>query len=263
MDNMTLSEHEFSALRSLMGAEPVPGQPLPRVDVLGRLNALVPCDWLTLTYTDMTGLATAYVSIQPSGRGRRSVSVDLDRYEQHDGPFHVGVMHWRMFPAHAEACEIRMGPRDDGLAIGFRNGTDHVVQYGFMRDGRYFTARELAILDLISPVLQRLARERPTPALPATLTVSERRILCAMAAGLSTKEIAEGHCITVSTVSKHLENAYRKLGVTNRLAAIARLSGSDEPGLDLRERGERTARRGPSMDFSDASSRRGQGGTSC
>jgi DNA-binding CsgD family transcriptional regulator len=251
MDDVTLSERQFLVLRSLMGAEPVPGQPLPGVDVLDRLNALVPCDWLTLTYTDLTGLTTASASIQPSGRGHCAVSVDLNLHQQHDGPFYLGVMHWRMSPAHAEACEIPMGPRDDGLAIGFRNGTDHVVQYGFIRDGGYFTAHELAILDLISPVLQRLARERPTPALPATVTVSERRILCALAAGLSTKEIAEGHCITVSTVRKHLENAYRKLGVTNRLAAIARLSGSDEPGLDLHERGERTARRGSSMDWPD------------
>ncbi len=47
--------------------------------------------------------------------------------------------------------------------------------------------------------------------------------------------------IATSTVRKHLENCYRKLGVTNRVAAIARLRGSDQPGLDLQERIDRYA----------------------
>jgi DNA-binding CsgD family transcriptional regulator len=127
------------------------------------------------------------------------------------------------------------------VSIGFRNGTDHVVQYSFDRDDRQFRARDIAMLDLLGPVFQRLARERPTPALPATLTITEKRMLYEVAAGRSNAEIAEARCIAVSTVRKHLENAYRKLGVTNRIAAIARLRGSDEPGLDLKERVERYA----------------------
>ncbi len=135
------------------------------------------------------------------------------------------------------SCSVRA----DALAVGFRNGTDHIVQYGFLRENRHFTPRELALFNLLGPLLQRLARERPTPRLPAALTVTERRILCGVAAGFSNAEIAEGSSIAVSTVRKHLENTYRKLGVTNRLAAVARLRGSDEPGLDLQERVERYA----------------------
>ena len=52
-----------------------------------------------------------------------------------------------------------------------------------------------------------------------------------VAAGLSNAEIAGGEFIAVSTVRKHPENAYRKLGVTNRMAAVARLRGCDGPGL--------------------------------
>jgi len=150
-------------------------------------------------------------------------------------------MHWRLFPALAEGCGNFLGRREDALSIGFRNGTDHVVQYSFMRARKHFTPRELALLDLISPALQRLARERPTPRLPATLTITERRILCDVAAGFSNAEIAEDYSVAVSTVRKHLENTYRKLGVTNRMAAVARLRGSDEPGLDLQERVDRFA----------------------
>ena len=241
MQDLALSGRELSVLRALMAMEPVPGQPLPGAEVLERLDELVPCDRLGIGYVDMTGLVTARVSCFPAGGGRRSVHLNLDVPQQHGGPFHLGVMHWRLHPAQTEACGFRLGPSEDAIGIGFRNGTDHVVQYGFQREGSYFTPRELAILDLLGPVLQRLARERPTPHLPATLTISERRVLCEVAAGLSNAEIAEGQCIAVSTVRKHLENAYRKLGVTSRMAAIARLRGCDEPGLDLRERVERYA----------------------
>jgi DNA-binding CsgD family transcriptional regulator len=241
MHDVDLSGREFSALRALLGAEPVPGQPLPSVDVFERLAALVPCDLLGAGYADLTGLLTATVEVYPTGHGRHTVHRYRDLHEQHQGPFFLGVMHWRLFPARAEACGVRPGPRDDVLSIGFRNGTDHVVQYDFERAGSYFTPRDLAILDLLGPLLQRLARERPSPALPASLTITERRMLCEVAAGRSNAEIAEGNFIAVGTVRKHLENAYRKLGVTNRVAAIARLNGSDAPGLDLQGRVERYA----------------------
>ena len=241
MPELRLTESEQSGLRALLAAEPVPGQPLPGAEILERLNALVPCDRLLTAYVDMTGLVTARVCVLPEGQGRRTVISEMDLHEQHGGPFYLGVMHWRLYPALAEGCGNLLGPREDALAIGFRNGTDHIVQYAFGRDSRHFSARELAILDMLGPVLQRLARERPTPALPSTLTITERRVLCEVAAGLSNAEIAEGQCVAIGTVRKHLEHAYRKLGVTNRVAAIARLRGSDRPSIDLMERLDRYA----------------------
>jgi DNA-binding CsgD family transcriptional regulator len=241
MQDLALSGREQSALRALMAMDPVPGQPLPGVDVLDQIDALVPCDSLSTAYVDMTGLVTAVVRSLPSGGRRRTVEVDLKMHLQHGGPFYLGVMHWRLSPTQADACEVQLAPRQDALSVGFRNGTEHVVQYSFYREHSFFNPRELALFDLLGPLMQRLCRERPTPRLPATLTISERRILNDVAAGLSNAEIAEGTCISVSTVRKHLENAYRKLGVTSRMAAIARLRGSDAPGLDLRERIERYA----------------------
>jgi DNA-binding CsgD family transcriptional regulator len=240
MDDLELSPRDVAALRALMAMEPVPGQTLPAPAVLEKVHALVPCDALEIGYVDMTGLVTAALSLTPAAH-RNTVVVDLDLHEQHGGPFYLGVMHWRLYPALAESCGNFLGRGEDALSIGFRNGTDHVVQYSFMRACKHFTPRELALLDLISPALQRLARERPTPRLPATLTITERRILCDVAAGFSNAEIAEDYSVAVSTVRKHLENVYRKLGVTNRIAAIARLRGSDEPGLDLQERVDRFA----------------------
>ena len=43
--------------------------------------------------------------------------------------------------------------------------------------------------------------------------------------GASNREVAEELVVTVHTVRKHLENAYRKLGVTNRTAAALALKG--------------------------------------
>ena len=240
MTDLELSAQDLAALRALMAMEPVPGQPLPAPAVLEKVHTLVPCDALQIGYVDMTGLVTAGVTVTPA-RHRNTVVVDLDLHEQHGGPFYLGVMHWRLHPAQAESCGNFLGRREDALSIGFRNGTDHVVQYGFLREARHFSPRELAILDLLGPVLQRLARERPTPALPVSLTITERRMLYEVSAGLSNAEIAEGNFISVGTVRKHLENAYRKLGVNSRVAAIARLRGCDQPGLDLRERIDRYA----------------------
>ena len=56
------------------------------------------------------------------------------------------------------------------------------------------------------------------------LTPREREVLRLVAHGLTNAEIAQNLWVTPSTVAKHLENAYPKLGVHSRTAAVARLS---------------------------------------
>jgi DNA-binding NarL/FixJ family response regulator len=115
----------------------------------------------------------------------------------------------------------------DGVAIGFRNGCDHVAQLWLVRETTRFSQQDFAMLTLLGPILQRLLRERPTPQLPATLTVQERRVLMHVAAGRSNADIARDLFIAEGTVRKHLEHSYRKLGVTNRMSAVARMQGRD------------------------------------
>jgi DNA-binding CsgD family transcriptional regulator len=55
------------------------------------------------------------------------------------------------------------------------------------------------------------------------LTARERAVMRCLAEGLSNAAIAEVLVVSVSTVRKHLEHIYAKLGVNNRAAAIARL----------------------------------------
>ena len=59
-----------------------------------------------------------------------------------------------------------------------------------------------------------------------SLTRRERDVLRCIAAGKTTAEAARLLWVTEATVSKHLEHVYRKLGVRNRSAALAKLNGS-------------------------------------
>lgn len=229
MPDIMLNERQQDSLRRLMSLEPTPGSPLPNASALEQLAVLVPADGLCAVFQDGSYSVTEGVFIGGSGD-------DVpDLPEAGTGPHYLGVMHWRRHPLVAEACGALEG-LTDGLAIGFRNGSDGLVQIGLGRTSTYFTPTDLAMLRMLTPLLARLVRERPTPRLPAALTVQERRVLSHVAAGESNQEIAQHLFVAPSTVRKHLENAYRKLGVTGRVAAVARMQGRDLPDLDLRER---------------------------
>ncbi|MGH2822910.1 MAG: helix-turn-helix transcriptional regulator, partial [Thermoleophilaceae bacterium] len=60
------------------------------------------------------------------------------------------------------------------------------------------------------------------------LTPREREIALLAAAGASSREIAGRLVISVRTVDNHLQNAYRKLGVTRRQDLPRVLSGTPE-----------------------------------
>jgi DNA-binding CsgD family transcriptional regulator len=58
-----------------------------------------------------------------------------------------------------------------------------------------------------------------------SLTASELRVCQLAAEGLTNAEIAQALFVTRRTIETHLGNAYRKLGVSNRVQALARASG--------------------------------------
>jgi DNA-binding CsgD family transcriptional regulator len=63
-----------------------------------------------------------------------------------------------------------------------------------------------------------------TKATPA-LTPREREVLACVARGLTNAQVARELWLAPSTVRKHLENVYAKLGVNTRTAAVARFLG--------------------------------------
>ena len=227
MSDLLLSESDQAALRFVLAAEPVAGLPLPPCGVLERLAALVTCDAIGAALADPTGYVVAEVEL-PNGHNETLGDAGCD------APLRVGVVHWTRVPGHAQ--RIHADGLSDSLALGFRTGRDRVVQVWWDRRTGEFSERDVAVLTMIAPAVQRLVRDAATKALPASLTAQERRTLMLVAAGFSNVEIAHRMDVATCTVRKHLEHAYRKLGVTNRLAAAVALRGELLPPSDLRDK---------------------------
>ncbi|MET0524388.1 MAG: helix-turn-helix transcriptional regulator [Nocardioides sp.] len=227
MPELSLSEREQKVLRSIIASEPVPGSPIPEQHVLELIAEFIPCDVISAVLMEESG-PVALLELPPGSDPREIGGCTL----------YVGTLHWTEAPLQAAACRALEGVTD-GVVVGFRNGPTAIAQLSLDRLKHLFTERDLAKLDLVVPVVQRHLRTRPTPALPAALTVQERRVLNHVATGLSNSEIAECLFIAPSTVRKHLENAYRKLGVTNRLAAVVAVQGVPPAEPDRAERIQR------------------------
>lgn len=227
MPDIVLSEREQEALRTLTCAEPMPGEVLPSLDVLECISLLIPSDDVMMCLTDATGCVLDLVSLP---------GLELGGFDPQvcDGPLPLGVVHQSRDPDHAE-LRARVGVRD-GLVIGFRSGRDHVVQLGFDRLRGTFSERDLAMLRLIAPSIERLVPERPVTCLPSTLTTQERRVLQLLSTGMANADIAAYLYVAPCTVRKHLEHAFRKLGVTNRLAAVIAFEGGLQPLADADEK---------------------------
>ena len=58
------------------------------------------------------------------------------------------------------------------------------------------------------------------------LTPREQEVLAWVARGKTNAEVAQILWLAPSTVRKHLENVYAKLGVSTRTAAVARVFGT-------------------------------------
>lgn len=78
-----------------------------------------------------------------------------------------------------------------------------------------------AVSRLIIGELRTSGVSRRDPDAPGPLTTREREALAQLASGRSNQQIATALGVSPNTVKNHLANAYRKLGVSSRLAAIA------------------------------------------
>jgi DNA-binding CsgD family transcriptional regulator len=92
------------------------------------------------------------------------------------------------------------------------------VPYTQRRSGSFLTVETAG--DFTVTLRERVSED-------ARLTPREREVLGLVADGLTNAEIARRLWVVPSTVAKHLEQAYPKLGVHTRTGAVARLASMD------------------------------------
>ena len=123
------------------------------------------------------------------------------------------------------------------LEVGLARSRTRTRNFVFERTQGDFSARDVAVLQLIAPHLARIhettrlrhAADLADPGNLERLTTREAEILELVAAGLTNAAIGERLWISPGTVKKHLDNVYAKLGVANRTAAVAQLGANAQP----------------------------------
>ncbi len=74
--------------------------------------------------------------------------------------------------------------------------------------------------DLLVGVLEAAGQPVPPVERPAGLTEREAEVIRLLARGLQTKQVARELDISAKTADYHIQNAYRKMGVSTRAGAI-------------------------------------------
>jgi HD-GYP domain-containing protein (c-di-GMP phosphodiesterase class II) len=73
--------------------------------------------------------------------------------------------------------------------------------------------------DAVAAVLEAAGQRAPRLERPSGLTEREAEVIAMLARGLQTKQVAQALGISAKTADRHVQNAYRKLGVSTRAAA--------------------------------------------
>ena len=112
--------------------------------------------------------------------------------------------------AVADAFHAMRQPRPRRGALGAEEAAALLAREA--REGRQDAEMVAAVVE---------AAGQPTPALerPAGLTEREAQVVGLVARGLLTKQVARRLGISVKTADRHIQNAYRKIGVSTRAAA--------------------------------------------
>lgn len=122
-----------------------------------------------------------------------------------------------------------MGAVHQLTVLTARPRRDSVRGWALNRENHDFSDRDLEIARAVQGMLALLDRtlDRPAPPVGAAadrlgLTAREVEILAHVGAGLTAEAVARLLRISLRTVRKHLENAYRKLDCHDRLVAVQR-----------------------------------------
>jgi DNA-binding NarL/FixJ family response regulator len=72
---------------------------------------------------------------------------------------------------------------------------------------------------MVRAIAEAAGQKPPAIELPSGLTEREAEIVVLLARGMQTKQIARQLDISAKTVDRHIQNSYRKMGVSSRAAA--------------------------------------------
>ena len=112
--------------------------------------------------------------------------------------------------AVADAFQSKTEPRPYREPLSSKEATEMLV--GKAREGVFDP-------DMVMAVAEAAGEARPAIDRPAGLTEREAEVIGLLARGLQTKQMARELDISAKTVDRHIQNSYRKIGVSSRAAA--------------------------------------------
>lgn len=238
-----LSESDYrQVLDVLYEAAGVEG-PIPFPDpVLRALRRLVPCDVVTY-HERLGGRAAVVFTGEPLGPMTPEIRAATRRTWKQCPLTPVAAARkysdvltpraFHRFELYQE-CARPLGVEDMFRLWLDPRGEDG-ARLEFDRARRDFTERDRAALDELRPHLEQFRRRanrrrayRPASGVAARLTAREREVVQLVAEGMTNAAVARVLWLSPGTVRKHLENAYEKLEVHTRTAAVAAAFGRHE-----------------------------------
>ena len=244
---MRLSAGDLEAVLSFLEEAQAVDEPAPFTpEVLDRLVELVGCVHASFAEVDNTShVIHRYVLCSMGwwpenndGWWESPRTEELRRYRFADGAKPAVVLSDVLSPGQRTSAEFNPNFGDYGVSDEIQVDLDPARTWFAtlnVAGERDFGDRERLILQLLHPHLMGLYRtaglRRRLNAEPAAfdldaldrLTRREREVMVCVADGLSDVEIASVLVVERSTVRKHLEHTYEKLGVRSRTAALAKL----------------------------------------
>ena len=220
-------------LAVLLEAGAVEGEsPFP-TPVLELVRELIPCD--TVWYHEPASPVRTTTAGGPRGALTPEVWAAARRLKHLDplAPWEgarrrsdvVPDREWRGSPLHSEV-DRPMGV-EHIIRLWIEPPGPSEARLELDRGDRDFSERDRAVLDVMLPHLRQLrrraARRRRACGSGDVLTGRQREILELVARGMTNEEVARTLWIATGTVRKHLDNAYERLGVRSRAAAVAAL----------------------------------------
>jgi DNA-binding CsgD family transcriptional regulator len=237
-----LDRRDYEAVLSFLDEANAVEEPTPFTPaLLDRLASLARCEFATFfEYVLGTNIIDVYVPCSQERPAWRGVddewwtcarTVELGRWRARTAE---PIVLADVFPRRLRTdpdfnANYREGGVADEIGVSLDRDWRWRAQLGVFRS-RDFGERERLIFQLLQPHLSALyraatLRRRLGAATDAArlLTRREREVMTHVGNGLKDTEIARALVIQPSTVRKHLEHVFEKLGVGSRTAAVARL----------------------------------------